>query len=167
MRTISVWYARSASLLPTGRFLGALLEIVSKWHTSGSIYTQVGHCHQQWTELAPWQLVFLFSVVFSWQSLFGVDNGFRQPLRCAVECHLSELQPSEHVGQPNDLPIYCFLINAHIPWQTSVAWEDRLSACVFCRAQSVVVWLFKFCCFVVISSSFVTLLALWFWECRL
>ena len=32
-----------------------------------------------------------------------------------VECQLSELQTSEHVGQLNRLPIYCFLINAHIP----------------------------------------------------
>ena len=73
MPTISVTYARSASLLPTGRFLGALLEIVSKWHTSGSVYTQVGHCHQQWTELAPWQLVFLFSVVFR-ELTMALDN---------------------------------------------------------------------------------------------
>ena len=26
-------------------------------------------------------------------------------------------QPSEHVGQLNNLPIYCFLINAHISWR--------------------------------------------------
>ena len=32
-----------------------------------------------------------------------------------VECQLSELQTSEHVGQPNGLPIYCFLINTNIP----------------------------------------------------
>ena len=40
----------------------------------------------------------------------------------------------------------------------SVALEDG-SKCVFCLAQSLVVWLFKFCCSVVISS-FVALLAL-------
>ena len=33
-----------------------------------------------------------------------------------MECQLSELQTSKHISQPNGLPIYCFLINAHIPW---------------------------------------------------
>ena len=90
----------------------------------------------------------------SWWSLFGVDDGFRQPLRCTVECHLSKLQPSEHVGQPNDLPIYCFLINTHIPWQTSVAWEDG-STCAYFAALNH--WWFGFSSFAVLSF----LLHLW------
>ena len=159
MPTISVWYACSAPLLSTGRFLGALLEIVSKWHTSASVYTQVGHCHQQWTELAPWQLVFLFSVVFG-ELTMALDNlwDVQWNVTSAIRTHWS----SKHIGQPNDLPIYCFLINAHILWRTSVAWEDgstRVYFAVLNRSLLFCRHLFFICdpaCTVVLRMSSVT-----------
>ena len=57
-----------------------------------------------------------------------------------VECQLSKLQTSEHVSQPNGLPI---LINAHIPWRQLHEKTALIYMCVFCRARLLVVWLFQ------------------------
>ena len=51
---------------------------------------------------------------------------------------------------PNDLPIYCFLINAHIPWRTLVAWEDGSTRVYFAVLNHC--W-FGFSSFAVLSSS--------------